>query len=412
MSHLFVLEWMTTHIKIRGRNKNFATSPLVLCSVPLFPYIHYKLIERKSGGQQHFFMILFMPERSERNGKKMNKRNNYIDICKGIGIISVVVGHAANTDYFYSAGVNDIRKFVYIYHLVIFFWCSGYLYKQKDIRAFANKIIKQYYFKNALICLMSLVLLPLWNKLRVYDVIGMKDLLMRILRIFAFKTGGIYVGAVWFVQFLCITYVIFYITRTFLKQQAWVADVALGILGIILVLNKKLGIYYVNLALLMQPVFGFGYYCKNKPKVFLRFKDINFLPIMVLLIVIMNKMTGQEIEFSKSQIYGGWLFYPMVLIGLLFVFSLASLVEKLNGKIIQIIGKHSLFIMSTHFIVFKLFDGIVGNYIKETTNSLTLFPIVFPEYRILYALIGIFVPLGVIILWKWICSKIMLCVKK
>lgn len=190
------------------------------------------------------------------------------------------------------------------------------------------------------------------------------------------------------------------------------ADVILGIIGVVLVSSKKLDIYYFNLVLLMQPIFGFGYYCKNKPQLLVKLRRIIWLPIAVELIVILNKMTGQEIELSKSQIYGGWFFYPMVLMGLVFVFSLASLVEKLNGKIIQIIGQHSLFIMSTHFIVFKLFDGIVGNYIKETAESLTLFPIVFPEYRVIYALTGIFLPLGVIILWDWFYSKIMPSVKK
>lgn len=350
--------------------------------------------------------------RKEELVSQMSRRNGYIDVCKGIGIISVVIGHALNTDYFFSTGVNDARKFMYIYHLAIFFWCSGYLYKQKDVRAFGGKIIKSYYFKHISICFASLLLLPLWNKLGVYDVIEKRDLIIRILRIFAFRMGGIYVVAIWFIQFLCVTYVIFYVTRTFLDKYAVLADVILGIIGVVLVSSKKLDIYYFNLALLMQPIFGFGYYCKNKPQLLVKLRRIIWLPVAIGLIVILNKMTGQEIELSKSQIYGGWFFYPMVLMGLVFVFSLASLVEKLNGKIIQIIGQHSLFIMSTHFIVFKLFDGIVGNYIKETAESLTLFPIVFPEYRVIYALTGIFLPLGVIILWDWFYSKIMPSVKK
>ena len=55
-------------------------------------------------------------------------RNEFIDILRGIGISSVVLGHAFNTDLFFSPDVNNVRKFVYIYHLFIFFWCSGYLF--------------------------------------------------------------------------------------------------------------------------------------------------------------------------------------------------------------------------------------------------------------------------------------------
>ena len=68
MSHLFVLERMTAHINIRGRNKSFATPPLVLCSVPL-PLYTVSDIQRKKWRAETFFMTLFVPERSERNGK-------------------------------------------------------------------------------------------------------------------------------------------------------------------------------------------------------------------------------------------------------------------------------------------------------------------------------------------------------
>ena len=68
MSHLFVLERMTTHIIIRGRNKSFATPPFVLCSVPLFLYT-VSANQRIKWRAETFFMTMFVPERSERNGK-------------------------------------------------------------------------------------------------------------------------------------------------------------------------------------------------------------------------------------------------------------------------------------------------------------------------------------------------------
>lgn len=47
-------------------------------------------------------------------------RNIDIDVLKGIGIISVVIGHAMNTEIFASASADKIRCFVYLYHLPFF----------------------------------------------------------------------------------------------------------------------------------------------------------------------------------------------------------------------------------------------------------------------------------------------------
>lgn len=50
-----------------------------------------------------------------------NKRNVAIDVMKGIGIILMVIGHMH-----YS---HSIEKFIYGFHMPLFFWISGYLYK-------------------------------------------------------------------------------------------------------------------------------------------------------------------------------------------------------------------------------------------------------------------------------------------
>ena len=79
--------------------------------------------------------------------EKTIKRNKLIDICKGIGIISIVIGHAS---WNIPIGNIDIPigPFVYLYHLAIFFFCSGFLYKKEenDWGEFLKKKIKALYF--------------------------------------------------------------------------------------------------------------------------------------------------------------------------------------------------------------------------------------------------------------------------
>ena len=48
-------------------------------------------------------------------------RSPYWDIVKGIGIIAIVLGHSC----YFAVG------FVYLFHLALFFFVSGYLYSEK-----------------------------------------------------------------------------------------------------------------------------------------------------------------------------------------------------------------------------------------------------------------------------------------
>ena len=52
------------------------------------------------------------------------KRVKIVDIIKGIGIISIVIGHCA--------GNAHVISFVYTYHLMIFFVAAGYCFKTES----------------------------------------------------------------------------------------------------------------------------------------------------------------------------------------------------------------------------------------------------------------------------------------
>lgn len=91
-------------------------------------------------------------------------RNTDIDILRGIGAISVVIGHAMNAELFSSAGAEFIRRFVYLYHLPIFFFCAGYFFRCESIIACLRKLWKQYKLM-ILFCFGSYFFIPLWVKM-------------------------------------------------------------------------------------------------------------------------------------------------------------------------------------------------------------------------------------------------------
>lgn len=52
----------------------------------------------------------------------MKNRNNVIDIMRAFAIIFVVIGHCSNDSF--------LNRYIYLFHLPLFFLISGYLYKE------------------------------------------------------------------------------------------------------------------------------------------------------------------------------------------------------------------------------------------------------------------------------------------
>ncbi|WP_165971912.1 acyltransferase family protein [Paenibacillus piri] len=65
-----------------------------------------------------------------------NGRIDWIDIAKGIGIVLVVVGHTALED-------SGLGRFIYSFHMPLFFFLSGYLFSVHKYTGFAAFIKKK-----------------------------------------------------------------------------------------------------------------------------------------------------------------------------------------------------------------------------------------------------------------------------
>ena len=68
-------------------------------------------------------------------------KENYITIAKAFGIILMVIGHSGSPSW--------LGRFLYMFHMPLFFLCSGYFFKeiteQKALNAFFLKRIKGLY---------------------------------------------------------------------------------------------------------------------------------------------------------------------------------------------------------------------------------------------------------------------------
>ena len=63
-----------------------------------------------------------------------NNRVRYVDIARGISIICIILGHL---------GVSSINRFVFTFHVPVFFLISGYFFDEKsNWKVFTGKKVK------------------------------------------------------------------------------------------------------------------------------------------------------------------------------------------------------------------------------------------------------------------------------
>lgn len=123
------------------------------------------------------------------------KRIEYIDIAKGIGIILVVAGHLLDKE-------SELCKFIYSFHMPLFFVLSGLLLKENRApTTFSNnirkqkKLMKQYFVYSAVFWLFDCII-----RVFILSELEVSQLVWN-----AYKTITLYgINVLWFIPTLCI----------------------------------------------------------------------------------------------------------------------------------------------------------------------------------------------------------------
>lgn len=139
------------------------------------------------------------------------KREHFIDIMKGIGILLVILGHT-------SIYLNKyITIYIYSFHIPLFFFVSGYLYNEKYEKIktvdFFKKVLKQLMYPYFTLSIINFVYFILKDGIKnVY-----KYLLSLLYSNYIFDVN--YVGAIWFLGCLFIIEFLFYCLKKYFKKN-------------------------------------------------------------------------------------------------------------------------------------------------------------------------------------------------
>ncbi len=333
------------------------------------------------------------------------QRHQYWDILKGLGIIAVVVGHTG----------SPLVPFVYMYHIVLFFFISGYLYKDvysSDPSLFVAKRIQSLYWP---FVKYGLGFLIFHNLLLHIDVLsskaefgiittreyGIVDMLRMAEDIVTLRNTEQMPGAMWFLPSLFVAGILFclirYISLKFISKHALLITASMSMMlfgiGIILAQRHIVLSMHADVSLVAMPIFFAGYLLNNlKIKVY---RHWGLALFSAAFLVFAARKYG-FIEVVNQKYVNPWLFILASCAGIYMNMYLGKVIEDISvlGKIIAYIGQCSLKILALHFFAFKIVSAIYIATNKAPHYWLAKFPVIDGGngWWIAYTLIGVGLP--------------------
>ena len=328
-------------------------------------------------------------------------QDQYWNIIKGLGIIAIVLGHDG----------SPLVSFVYMYHLALFYFVSGYFVKQKYIEnpgLLLLQRIKSLYWPFVKYGLGFLVLHNILYNLHVYDsansvqrfslhnyIIMANDIIILI------NTEQL-AGATWFLISLLATIIAFslimHICIKYFRKYYIIPSVAiffiLYVFGFLLVQKHVQLSYYFDINFVILPIVYCGYLLQvSKKKVFMNWA---LAALCVLFLYYISHKYG-FISLAGLNFGSPWLFLLCSFSGIYFNMFIATIIDKYRiiGNMFAYIGKYSLAIMALQFLSFKLVSLIYILINNAPISLLADFPAIpsIQGWWIPYTIAGVLCPL-------------------
>ena len=325
-------------------------------------------------------------------------KDERITIAKGIAIILMVVGH--------SLCPEKLGNFISLFHMPLFFFCSGYCFKEKYLTDFIGFLKKRFrglcvpYIKWGLFFL-------LLNGLLVYVHILPEDASIalssypKIIFDIIFQTKGVsmMLGGYWFLGSLFYGSLIFWFVRkTICKEKIIMGVILLSLALVLSYLRGNIHAWNFNWLNFYAAFFiWLGYWYKESGYQLEKNKYFLLSSFCLLFLV--------ACSFSISMTSCTWkLIIPYALfafLGTLFTLSWSSwFAIEMNARIKRLfiyIGENTLTILTWHFLSFKIMSLVLVFLFSLSLSKLEDFPTIkeysFQGWWVLYAMIGVMVPL-------------------
>ncbi len=299
----------------------------------------------------------------------------WIDYAKAVAIFLVVLGHSFNP----AGGANlEAKNFIYSFHMPVFFFLSGYLYKRH------NGLWAEEYIKNIKSLIVPYFLLSALAGLISFPIFcysgNIGEMYHRCIETLIGSGNGL-AGPAWFLWCLFWVKLISWFALESKRPYLYaILSIALAyLIGTFLWLD-------VSSAFAAYPFFFIGWILKEKDtinKVKKPLWMILFLTTTPLLICL-NKWMGSVSIYSLQFGNYIYLFYFEAFLGVLFFISFIKLICCRNNVITTTISRISILIMALHSAI-SGYVGVLSKILFLSDDTLLYGVIIaFVEVLILY----------------------------
>lgn len=335
-------------------------------------------------------------------------RSRFWDLVRGIGILAIVMGHSC----------HFVIQYVYAFHLAVFFFVSGYLYREGKYRLkpfdhFAAKLRSAW---PRYVIYMSVFILchNLFQRIGI-DSSGVQysrsNMLAFLGNTIVFQGAELMGGAMWFVPVWVLACGVFggsvWLSSRILPAHSWkgwplyqlgvgVLSLLLGAAGCVMIFRQLYLSYQLHLAFLVQPFFTAGWLMRcHIPEIKKCLKWPAAVVCGVLFVWIL-KHYQLHIDLAEGRVGNGWQYYLVALLGIYCCMYLAVCLERIKGicQVVSLWGRYSFDIMALHFFVFKCIDLVYGRFLRlEPLEIYSRFPQAYADQLWpWYALCGTMIP--------------------
>lgn len=354
------------------------------------------------------------------------KRNKSMDIAKAIGIILVVIGHSD----------SPLTSFVYLFHMPLFFFISGYFYKDEYSDKPLNLIIKRLktlYVPFVAYEILFLLLHNIFLNINIYSNINnfgiqavnfynVKDFIKGFAHILFFNRVEQLAAAFWFFTTLFITNVIFCLISFYVKHVIKNNKHQEIFRTIIIIFSFTLGNVFayfnihtqmkVEVALVVLLFFYTGYLYKKYESII---KIKLSASIICLIALICSSFYGTLNISTNENINFVFLLYNSF-IGIYFIMCVSNYIANSNNefKLLKYIGNSTVVILCLHFLCFKIINLVQILIYKYPMYRIASFPTLSGSngWWFVYVLTGVFVPICIKYIFNIIVKNIEFTIKK
>lgn len=327
------------------------------------------------------------------------KRLEWIDMCRGIVMILVVLGHTLTYN-------SNLRFIIFTFHMPVLFVISGYVFKPRNLQSsvpkYAKRLLVPMYLAGAALLIYRVIRMCIENQTFTDISYWIKRTITAVL----FASGvdmpkgfpGVHTfGMLWFLAAMFWAMILMVIIFNRIHK-----DIIRALVCLLGTLAGMVISYYIwlpmnfDIALIVLTYLYIGHFMKKMDLEKLKI----MLPVIIVCVIIwvVNYVNGGKIELAQRKFTIPVLSYLASIAGSAIVMYLSKIVYRKNRMtdILSFIGRNSMTVLVIHFIDSNM---IPWEYILKGNPSGKKYIIAWFALRMIFIMI-------VLTAWVWLKEKI------